>query len=72
MGFNVGASDCKDCTAYGLNTTTYNCAKNFKCIDGSLGVASSSALIIFQSIANPANPYAQKTGEPNCCSQAIL
>lgn len=67
IGFNLNHKDCKECDAYGAKaeSNNYKCSKNYKCIDGDIGVKSASALIIFQSKCNPANSGAQKTGEPN-------
>ena len=67
IGFNLNHKDCKECDAYGpkAEANKYKCNKNYKCIDGNLGVKSASALIIFQSKCNPTNSGAQKTGEPN-------
>ncbi|MBN2837658.1 MAG: D-alanyl-D-alanine carboxypeptidase family protein [Fusobacteriaceae bacterium] len=67
IGFDLNHKDCKECLAYGPNAkaNNYSCSKKYKCIDGDIGVKSSSALIIFQSKCNPENPGAQKTGEPN-------
>lgn len=67
IGFNLNHKECKECNAYGTKAEAnkYKCSKNYKCIDGDIGVKSASALIIFQSRCNPVNSGAQKTGEPN-------
>jgi hypothetical protein len=67
IGFDLNHDKCTECDAYGKNASTnnYKCTKGYKCIDGVIGVKSASALIIFQSKCNPANPYAQNTGEQN-------